>query len=100
MVAVQYPTPASITSRRVSLFGLTGFSATLIAFAFSAALAEVYGERALSGVFAAAITPVALAVVTNFVGQRITWTPFLVRIDGGHLIAVFVRHLKLSRAAV
>jgi MFS family permease len=52
--------------RRVLLFGLAGFSATMIASAFFESLTAVYVERALSGVFAAAITPVALAAVTDF----------------------------------
>ena len=52
--------------RRVLLTGLAGFSATMIASALFETLAAVYVERALSGVFAAAITPVALATVTDF----------------------------------
>ena len=52
--------------RRVLLIGLAGFSATMIASALFETLAAVYVERALSGVFAAAITPVALATVTDF----------------------------------
>lgn len=52
--------------RRVLLIGLAGFGTTMIASAFFETLAAVYVERALSGVFAAAITPVALATVTDF----------------------------------
>ena len=52
--------------RCVLLIGLAGFSATMIASAVFESLAAVYVERAVSGVFAAAITPVALAAVTDF----------------------------------
>ena len=52
--------------RRVLLIGLAGFGATTIAAALFETLATVYVERALSGIFAAAITPVALAAVTDF----------------------------------
>ena len=51
--------------RCVLQIGLAGFSATMIASAFFESLAAVYVERAVSGVFAAAITPVALAAVTD-----------------------------------
>lgn len=65
--------------RPVLLIGLTGFGATMIAFAFFETLTAVYIERALSGVFAAAVTPVALATVTDFtaakaaLGRRLTF---------------------------
>ena len=65
--------------RRVLLIGLAGFSATMIASALFETLAAVYVERAVSGVFAAAITPVALAAVTDFspdkgkLGHRLTF---------------------------
>ena len=65
--------------RPVLLIGLAGFGATMIAFALFETLAAVYVERALSGVFAAAVTPVALAAVTDFtaakaaLGRRLTF---------------------------
>lgn len=65
--------------RTVLLIGLAGFGATMIAFGFFETLTAVYVERALSGVFAAAVTPVALATVTDFtktkavLGRRLTF---------------------------
>lgn len=65
--------------RPVLLIGLVGFGATMIAFAFLGSLAAVYVERALSGLFAAAVTPVALAAVTDVsatkaeLGRRLTF---------------------------
>ena len=65
--------------RPVLLIGLAGFGATMIAFAFFETLAAVYIERALSGLFAAAVTPVALAAVTDVsatkaeLGRRLTF---------------------------
>lgn len=58
--------------RPVLLIGLGGFGATMIAFAVWGSLAAVIAERALSGVFAAAITPVALAAVTDVAADRAT----------------------------
>ena len=65
--------------RPVLLTGLSGFGATMIAFAFFETLTAVYVERALSGLFAAAVTPVALAAVTDVsatkaeLGRRLTF---------------------------
>ncbi len=65
--------------RPVLLIGLAGFGATMIAFAFFETLTAVYIERALSGVFAAAVIPVALASVTDStaakaaLGRRLTF---------------------------
>jgi MFS family permease len=52
--------------RGVLLVGLCGFGATMLIFAFIESLAAIYAERFLSGVFAAAVTPVAAAVVGSF----------------------------------
>jgi MFS family permease len=52
--------------RGVLLTGLLGFGVTMLVFAFIENLAAVYAERFLSGVFAAAVTPVAAAAVGNF----------------------------------
>lgn len=49
--------------RTILLIGLTGFSATMLTFAFIENLVAVYAERFLSGIFAAAVTPVALAAI-------------------------------------
>lgn len=49
--------------RVVLLVGLIGFSATMLTFAFIETLPAVYLERFLSGMFAAAVTPVALAAI-------------------------------------
>ena len=47
----------------VLLIGLVGFSATMLIFAFIENLSAVYAERFLSGMFAAAVTPGALATI-------------------------------------
>jgi MFS family permease len=49
--------------RIILLIGLIGFSATMLTFAFIENLPAVYAERFLSGLFAAAVTPVALAAI-------------------------------------
>ena len=49
--------------RIVLLIGLIGFSATMVTFSIIENLYVVYVERFLSGMFAAAVTPVALAVI-------------------------------------
>jgi MFS family permease len=53
--------------RRILLLGLIGFGATTMTAAFIETLPAVYVERFLSGVFAAAVTPVALAAVADLV---------------------------------
>jgi MFS family permease len=50
----------------VLLVGLVGFGVTMLVFSFAESLATVYAERFLSGMFAAAVTPVAAAVIGNF----------------------------------
>lgn len=52
--------------RGVLLTGLLGFGVTMLVFSFVESLAAVYAERFLSGVFAAAVTPVAAAAVGSF----------------------------------
>ena len=49
--------------RTILLIGLIGFSATMLTFSFIENLAAVYAERFLSGILAAAVTPVALATI-------------------------------------
>jgi MFS family permease len=53
-------------ARGVLLVGLVGFGVAMLGFSFVESLAAVYAERFLSGMFAAAVTPVAAAVVGNF----------------------------------
>jgi MFS family permease len=53
-------------ARGVLLLGLVGFGATTLVFSFVESVTAVYAERFLSGVFAAAVTPVAAAVIGNF----------------------------------
>ena len=52
--------------RGVLLVGLLGFGVTMLVFSFVESLAAVYAERFLSGMFAAAVTPVAAAAITDF----------------------------------
>jgi MFS family permease len=52
--------------RGVLLVALLGFGVTMLVFSFIESLTAVYGERFLSGMFAAAVTPVAAAVIGNF----------------------------------
>lgn len=50
----------------VLLVGLLGFGVTMLVFSFVESLAAVYAERFLSGIFAAAVTPVAAAAIAGF----------------------------------
>ena len=52
--------------RGVLLVGLFGFGITMLIFSFVESLTAVYAERFLSGIFAAAVTPVAAAAIGNF----------------------------------
>ena len=57
---------SDLYGRRVILLaGLAGFGATMFVFSFVENLVAIYAERFLSGLFAAAVTPVALAVVAD-----------------------------------
>ena len=64
--------------RPILLVGLVGFAATTLGFAFIDTLTAIYVERFLSGVFAAAVTPVALATIGDLAvsederGRRLT----------------------------
>lgn len=51
--------------RGVLLIGLLGFGVTMLVFSFVESLVAVYAERFLSGMFAAAVTPVVAAVIGN-----------------------------------
>ena len=56
--------------RSILLVGLIGFGATMSIFAFIENLPAVYAERFVGGVFAAAVTPVALATVGDLRRQK------------------------------
>ena len=94
--------------RNVLLIGLLGFSATMMTFSFIESLAAVYAERFLSGMFAAAVTPVALAVIGDlatteeFRGRRLTFVS-LSGIGGflsGPMLGVFVARGGSSLAPI
>ena len=87
--------------RRILLVGLTGFSATMIASVSFDTLAAIYVGRALTGIFAAAITPVALAAVTDLssgkktLGHRLSFVS-MAGISGflfGPTMGVVLQHL-------
>ncbi|MEQ7154213.1 MFS transporter [Brevundimonas aurifodinae] len=84
--------------RVVLLIGLIGFGATMLVFAFVESLVAVYAERILSGLFAAAVTPVALAAVGDLAAtdearaRRLTFVS-LAGISGfllGPMLGVFI----------
>ena len=58
--------------RTILLIGLLGFSATMLTFAFIENIPAVYAERFLSGMFAAAVTPVALATIGDLAATEET----------------------------
>lgn len=49
--------------RVILILGMLGFAASMLVFSFVGSLFAVYAERFLSGMFAAAVTPVAAAVI-------------------------------------
>ena len=84
--------------RPILLIGLIGFSATMLTFAFIENLPAVYAERFLSGLFAAAVTPVALAAIGDLAAteearaRRLTFVS-LAGISGfllGPMLGVFI----------
>lgn len=84
--------------RSILLIGLIGFGATMLTFAFIDNLTAVYAERFLSGMFAAAVTPVALAAIGDLAateearGRRLTLVS-LAGISGfllGPMLGVFI----------
>ena len=84
--------------RIILVIGLTGFGATLATSAFIESLAAVYAERFLSGIFAAAVTPVALAAIGDIAAteearaRRLTFVS-LAGVTGfllGPMLGVFV----------
>ncbi|MGO6926668.1 MFS transporter [Rhizobium ruizarguesonis] len=84
--------------RFVLAIGLAGFGVTTSVFAFVETLVSVYAERFLSGLFAAAVTPVALAVIADLApteearARRLTFVS-LAGISGfllGPMLGVFI----------
>ena len=84
--------------RTILLIGLIGFSATSMTFAFIESLPAIYAERFLSGLFAAAVTPVALATIGDLAAteaaraRRLTFVS-LAGISGfllGPMMGVFI----------
>ncbi len=84
--------------RVILLIGLIGFGATMLTFAFIENLRAVYAERFLSGLFAAAVTPVALAAIGDLAAteearaRRLTFVS-LAGISGfllGPMLGVFI----------
>jgi len=84
--------------RAILLIGLLGFSATMLIFAFIENLTAVYAERFLSGMFAAAVTPGALATIGDLAAteearaRRLTFVS-LAGISGfllGPMLGVFI----------
>ena len=64
--------------RNILILGLLGFAASMLIFSFVRSLPAVYGERFVSGIFAAAVTPVASAAIGDLAandesrGRRLT----------------------------
>lgn len=84
--------------RVILLIGLVGFGATMLVFAFVESLIAVYAERFLSGLFAAAVMPVALAAIGDLAvteearARRLTFVS-LAGISGfllGPMLGVFI----------
>ena len=84
--------------RSILLIGLVGFSATMLTFALIENLTAIYAERFLSGMFAAAVTPVALAAIGDLAAtdearaRRLTFVS-LAGISGfllGPMLGVFI----------
>jgi MFS family permease len=90
--------------RIILLIGLVGFSATMLIFAFIESLTAVYAERFLSGMFAAAVTPGALATIGDLAAteearaRRLTFIS-LAGISGfllGPMVGVFIARSAAS----
>lgn len=90
--------------RTILLIGLLGFSAVTFIFAFIETLPSIYIERILSGLFAAAVAPVALATIGDLakteeqLARRLTFVS-LAGISGvllGPMIGVYVSQAGAS----
>ncbi len=64
--------------RNILILGLLGFAASMLVFSLVRSLPALYGERFVSGIFAAAVTPVASAAIGDLAandesrGRRLT----------------------------
>jgi MFS family permease len=64
--------------RNILILGLVGFAASMLIFSLARSLPVLYGERFVSGIFAAAVTPVASAAIGDLAasdesrGRRLT----------------------------
>ena len=91
--------------RRILVVGLLGFGAAMLTFAFIERLAAMYLERFVSGMFAAAVTPVALAVIGDLAtteearARRLTFVS-LAGISGFLLGPMLGAFLAQSAAAI
>lgn len=94
--------------RPILMIGLVGFAGTMLIFAFMENLPAIYAERFLSGFFAAAVTPVALATIGDLAtteevrGRRLTLVS-LAGISGfllGPMMGVFISRSGASLLAV
>lgn len=56
--------------RAILLIGVGGFAATMLGFSFIDWLPAIYAERFLSGLFAAAVTPVTMAAASDLGGSE------------------------------
>ncbi len=66
--------------RGVLLVGLLGFGVTMLVFSFVESLGAIYAERFLSGMFAAAVTPVVAAAIGGIATteqRRARWLSFV-----------------------
>jgi MFS family permease len=90
--------------RIILLAGLVGFGVTMLIFTFMENFVGLYAERFLSGLFAAAVTPVALAVVADLAtseeerARRLTFVS-LAGISGfllGPMLGVFLARTASS----
>ena len=90
--------------RNILLAGLFGFSISMAVFSFVESMAAVYAERFLSGMFAAAVTPVAVAAIGDFVStdqaraRRLSFVS-IAGIAGfllGPMLSVFISHFAMA----
>lgn len=90
--------------RAILLVGLIGLGATMLAFALLENLPALYAERFLSGAFAAAVTPVALATIGDLAAteearaRRLTFVS-LAGVSGlllGPVLGVFIARAAAS----
>lgn len=94
--------------RRILLTGLLGFGITMLAFSLLDNLAAVYTERFLSGLFAAAVTPIAAAAIGEFPmseevrGRRLAFVSMagIIGFLLGPMLGVFITRLVVNYFAI